>query len=88
MSKDLNAREIGVLVPLAVLCLVLGVYPTPLLKVLEKPTADVAAIVQDARRNPPAGWPGENPLPPCCVSLVDEDGGTKDHAQRPEGTRP
>lgn len=33
--KDLGAREIAVLTPLAIGCFVLGIYPTPLLKALE-----------------------------------------------------
>jgi NADH-quinone oxidoreductase subunit M len=57
LPKDLGAREIGTLLPLAALCVVLGVYPTPMLKVLERPTQEVVAIVQDARANPPAGYP-------------------------------
>ncbi|MCE9590787.1 MAG: NADH-quinone oxidoreductase subunit M [Planctomycetes bacterium] len=35
--KDLSAREIGVLAPLAIGCLVLGLYPTPFLRSLEAP---------------------------------------------------
>lgn len=42
LSKDLNAREIGVLLPLAVLCLVLGLFPQPLLRTLEGPTREMA----------------------------------------------
>src|SRR5690606_14224786 len=29
LPRDLNAREIGLLLPLAALCVVLGLYPTP-----------------------------------------------------------
>ena len=35
--SDLNPREIATLVPLAVACLVLGLYPTPILRSLEEP---------------------------------------------------
>lgn len=45
LSKDLNAREIGVLLPLAALCLVLGLYPQPILKALEVPTRDLARSI-------------------------------------------
>ena len=39
LPTDLNLREIAVLTPLAVLCLVLGLYPTPVLRSLEAPIA-------------------------------------------------
>jgi NADH-quinone oxidoreductase subunit M len=55
LPADLNAREIGTLIPLAVLCLALGVYPKPLLNVLEAPVQQVVANVQQAREN---GYPG------------------------------
>lgn len=39
LPADLNAREIAVLTPIAVLCLVLGVYPKPLIDTIQ-PAAD------------------------------------------------
>ncbi len=48
LPTDLNAREIGVLTPLAILCVVLGVYPTPVLKSLEAPVAMTIASAQEA----------------------------------------
>ncbi len=39
--KDLSTREIGTLLPLAVMCIVLGVYPTPWLRSLEPAIEDV-----------------------------------------------
>lgn len=39
LPTDLNMREITVLTPLAVLCLALGLYPTPVLRALEAPVA-------------------------------------------------
>ena len=39
---------IGVLTPLAILCVVLGVYPTPVLKSLEAPVAMTIASAQEA----------------------------------------
>jgi NADH-quinone oxidoreductase subunit M len=35
LPKDLSAREIGILLPLAAACLILGVYPSPILRTLE-----------------------------------------------------
>ncbi len=44
---DLNGREIATLIPLAVACLVLGLYPTPVLRSLEQPIAGIIAPVQE-----------------------------------------
>jgi NADH-quinone oxidoreductase subunit M len=43
--RDLSGREIATLVPLALACLVLGLYPAPLLRSLEAP---VTQIVEEA----------------------------------------
>jgi NADH-quinone oxidoreductase subunit M len=51
LPVDLNAREIGVLTPLAILCVFLGLYPTPVLRALEGPTNELAALVQTARES-------------------------------------
>ncbi len=39
LPTDLNMREITVLTPLAIACLALGLYPTPVLRALEAPIA-------------------------------------------------
>ena len=41
LPTDLSFREISVLTPIAALCIVLGVYPTPALRSLEPPVAQV-----------------------------------------------
>jgi NADH-quinone oxidoreductase subunit M len=46
LPRDLCAREIGVLVPLAVLCLALGVYPKPMLRALEGPVMNTVDLVR------------------------------------------
>ncbi|MCA9309655.1 MAG: NADH-quinone oxidoreductase subunit M [Phycisphaerales bacterium] len=46
LPADLSRREIGVLVPLALGCLVLGVYPRPILSTIEEPVARVMAQLQ------------------------------------------
>ncbi len=51
LPTDLNAREIGVLIPLAVACLFLGLYPTPVLRSLEAPTRAMAVRVESAREH-------------------------------------
>lgn len=45
--RDLNLREIGVLTPLAIACLVFGLAPYPILKTLEKPVAQLTAPAQN-----------------------------------------
>jgi NADH:ubiquinone oxidoreductase subunit 4 (subunit M) len=47
LPDDLNGREIGILVPLAALCVFLGVYPQPVLTALEAPVTRIATIVED-----------------------------------------
>jgi NADH-quinone oxidoreductase subunit M len=49
LPRDLSPREIAVLAPLAALCLLLGVYPTPILRSLEAPTRSLAATMDAAR---------------------------------------
>jgi NADH-quinone oxidoreductase subunit M len=40
LSRDLNAREVGILTPIAVLCLVIGVWPKPLLESMQPAIED------------------------------------------------
>lgn len=46
LPVDLSRREVAVLVPLALGCLVLGVFPTPVLRTLEAPIEQTLAVVQ------------------------------------------
>src|SRR5690606_607495 len=58
LPRDLSAREIAVLAPLAVLCVVLGIYPTPILRTLEPPVNQTVELVQAAAagaRSAPGG---------------------------------
>jgi len=48
LPTDLSFREISVLTPIAALCLVLGVYPTPVLRSLEAPIASVIEHIETA----------------------------------------
>jgi NADH-quinone oxidoreductase subunit M len=66
--RDLSLREIAVLAPLAVGCLVLGLYPFPVLKSLEKP---VAAIIAPATRSM-AGEPAPDPTRAVVIVLDQE----------------
>ncbi len=49
LPTDLSGREIGILVPLAALCLFLGVYPKPLMQLISAPIAASVAAVDDGR---------------------------------------
>jgi NADH-quinone oxidoreductase subunit M len=49
LPRDLNAREICILLPLALACLALGVYPKPLLDSLKGPVNAQADTVAHAR---------------------------------------
>ncbi len=51
LPRDLSGREIGILLPLAALCLVLGLFPTPILRCLEAPTAEVVKSIQEHGRD-------------------------------------
>ena len=48
LPTDLNAREVAVLAPLAIACVFLGVYPTPVLRSLEAPVAQTIAAAAAA----------------------------------------
>jgi NADH-quinone oxidoreductase subunit M len=45
LPRDLNIREIGILVPLAALCIFLGVYPKPALDAIQEPIAATLSVV-------------------------------------------
>jgi len=48
LPTDLNLREIGILTPLAILCVALGVYPTPVIRAIEDPIDRTIAPAQIA----------------------------------------
>jgi len=69
-SGDLNRREIGLLAPLAVACLGLGLYPMPVLESLEPPVArltqpakEVLGLEQAQTAGAEAGEPAEPTAP-------------------------
>ncbi|MGI9013414.1 MAG: complex I subunit 4 family protein [Phycisphaerales bacterium] len=47
LPKDLGVREIGVLVPIAILCVVLGLYPKPVTDAIEGPIEVTLAPYQE-----------------------------------------
>lgn len=52
LPTDLTAREIGVLVPLAALCIWLGVYPKPVLDALQPSVSATVALIDNQRPLP------------------------------------
>lgn len=50
LPRDLSGREIGILIPLAVLCLALGLYPTPVLDGLKPAVTDTAVSMTASRQ--------------------------------------
>ena len=63
LPPDLNRREILTLVPLAVLCIALGVYPQPMLQALQTPIERVVQRIDGARMVPEAVPAVSAPLP-------------------------
>jgi NADH-quinone oxidoreductase subunit M len=56
---DLNWREIGSLAPIAVACLVLGLYPSPMLRSFEPSIAEMARPARHILQTQTAGTSGE-----------------------------
>jgi len=52
--QDLSPRELATLVPLAVLCFWIGLYPKPFLEFLHVPAAQIAQVVQPGKFAPRA----------------------------------
>ncbi len=52
LPTDLCEREIFVLLPLAILCLVLGLFPGPVIKALEPPVNNIVETIEAAGRRP------------------------------------
>ncbi len=54
LSQDLNAREIGILAPLALVCVFIGVYPKPVLEDLQTAIANNILVARAAPAEPDA----------------------------------
>lgn len=73
LSKDLNRREVGILVPIAVCCVVLGVYPKPLLETFEIATRQHILVTDELfRLAETGGTTGGDELADATPSAVDE----------------
>ncbi len=60
-AKDLTGREITVLLPLAILCLWLGVYPMPILRTLDQPAQAIMErvgtdLLEENQAKPPVRY--------------------------------
>jgi len=78
LPTDLNLREITVLTPLAVACLVLGVYPTPVIRSLEAPIIEQLAHVERYFPEAEAVETSELERPePAGASIVAAEGGLR-----------
>jgi NADH-quinone oxidoreductase subunit M len=77
LSQDLNAREIGILVPLALVCLAIGFYPKPMLEAIapsaEKVLAPYPALVTKYAEQGSLLAPGADEAPG--MARVEETGG-------------
>ncbi|HET7291395.1 MAG TPA: NADH-quinone oxidoreductase subunit M [Vicinamibacteria bacterium] len=56
---DLSSRELATLVPLAVLCFWIGLYPKPFLEFLHVPAARIADVIQPGKFTPKAAQTNE-----------------------------
>jgi NADH-quinone oxidoreductase subunit M len=46
LPQDLNAREIGILIPLAAGCIILGLYPNPVIKSIEPANESLLSLYE------------------------------------------
>ncbi len=71
LPTDLCQREIFVLMPLAILCLVLGLFPTPVIKALEPAVNNVVETI-NATGQRPARAPGMHAMMPSADAMTVE----------------
>lgn len=72
LPADLTGREIGVLVPLAALCLGLGLYPKPLMDMVQPAVDKQIATIERVREGKSPKAPPAKPLPPGATSAQAE----------------
>lgn len=70
--RDLDGRELATLAPIAVLCLLLGVYPQPLLNTTRADVDTIADIAQRARERQQVRAQAQSPLPQARHALAAE----------------
>jgi NADH:ubiquinone oxidoreductase subunit 4 (subunit M) len=77
LPTDLNSREISLLTVLAVACLALGVYPTPVIEAIEPSAERTLAPYQDLLR--------AHAAEAGATHQAESHGATESHAQPQEG---
>jgi NADH-quinone oxidoreductase subunit M len=83
LTTDLSWREIGVLVPLAALCLLLGLYPKPFLAAIDASTQKTAELAQSgaAAPTPPPGSASAAPTSTAPTSTAPRSAAAEPHTQ-------
>ncbi len=72
---DLTTREWAIIVPLALMCVALGVYPEPVLRSVEPDVAVIARIAERARSRAGAVRNAQTPAVPVAVQSAQLQGG-------------
>jgi NADH-quinone oxidoreductase subunit M len=71
LPTDLSGREIGVLIPLAACCLLLGLYPKPFLSAIDASTRETVRVIAEHRVAPAAPVPGTAQIVPPADSTAE-----------------
>ena len=86
LPKDLSAREIGILVPLAVVCLAIGLYPKPMLEAIspsvDKVLAQYPKLVEQYTTNGTLLTPSDGTAPGVARAALDNTSDTNENAGR------
>lgn len=75
LPADLTAREIGTLMPLAVLCLLLGLFPSPVMDLLEPSITQTVEVIRTAAEG--RVMLPEGPLVETVVMTAEQTGGAR-----------
>jgi NADH-quinone oxidoreductase subunit M len=68
-TQDLTPREWGLMVPIVVLCVVIGVWPSPVLRATQRDAERIVVMTQEARERL-KGKPPTTPPPPRAEATV------------------
>jgi NADH-quinone oxidoreductase subunit M len=86
LPVDLNTREIVTLAPLALLCFVLGVYPKPMIELIDAPVQRTVAILEPSLHRMPSEMPEPAPQPGSQAAPAHSD--ASQHSPAPSPTAP
>ena len=86
LPKDLSAREIGILVPLAVVCLAIGFYPKPMLEAIspsvDKVLAQYPKLVEQYAKNGTLLTPADGAAASVARTVLDTNSEATENAGR------